>query len=122
MNIVDEQDRVRFLLAAIQQLRHALLEVAATARAGDQRTKTERADLRVAQDAGHRTLLNPQRKTFGERRLADAWLADQERVVRPPRAEDLDHPLDLEAPADQRIDLPGGRARNQIGRVRLERI
>ena len=58
--------------------------------------------------------MNAQRQTFGERRLAHARLADEQRVVLAPPAEHLDHPLELERPADQRIDPPFGGSRDQI--------
>ncbi len=49
--------------------------------------------------------------------LADAGLADQQRVVGAPLAEDVDGLLDLALAADQRIELPGG---GQLGEVSPE--
>ena len=93
----------------LEHLLHALLEVAAIARAGEQRAEVERVDLRVLEHIGHVALVDAQRQTLGERRLADARLADEQRVVLPPPAQHLDHPLELERAADQRIDLPVAR-------------
>ena len=77
----------------------------------------------LAQRLGHFVLsMNPQREPFGERRLADAGLADQQRVVLPPPAEHLHHALELGLAADQRIDLPLAARADQIGGKRLERI
>ena len=61
-------------------------------------------------------------RPFGERRLADARLADEQRVVLAAPAQHLNHPLELERAADQRIDLAGGRAGHEIRRIGLERI
>jgi hypothetical protein len=66
--------------------------------------------------------MNFERESFGERRLTDTGLADEQGIVFPPAAENLDHPLELVFAADQRIDLAFGRARDQIGCKRLERI
>ena len=52
--------------------------------------------------------MDAQRQPFGQRGLAHAGLADQQRVVLAPAAEHLNHALELERPADQRIDLPSG--------------
>ena len=122
MDLVDEQDRVRLLLETIEHLFDALLEVAAIARAGDQRAEIQGEDLRVAKRVRHLALLDAQREPFRERRLADAGFADEQRIVLPAAAEDLDHPLELERAADQRIDLSRGGARDEIGRIRFERI
>jgi hypothetical protein len=66
--------------------------------------------------------VNPQGQSFSERRLADAWLADQQWIVLPPAAQHLDHALELERASDQRINLSSCRACNEVGRVRFKRI
>jgi len=50
--------------------------------------------------------MNPEREPFGERGLADAGLADQERVVLAPAAEHLHHPFNLGRTPDQGINRP----------------
>ena len=65
--------------------------------------------LRGLQRLGHVALVNAQRQAFGQRGLADARLADQQRVVLAAAAQHLDHALELELPADQRIDAALGR-------------
>ena len=114
VDLVDEEDGVLLFLEPVEHLLDALLEVAAVARAGDQRAEVERIDLGGLEDVGHLALMDPQRQPLGERRLADARLADQQRVVLAPPAQHLDHPLELERPADQRIDLPGRGAGDQV--------
>ena len=122
MNLVDEQDGVLLLVQRIEHLLDALFEVTAVARAGHERAHVEREDLRGAQRLGHVALVDPQRQAFGERGLADARLADEQRVVLAPAAEHLDHPLELELPANQRIDAALRRLGDQIRGVGLERI
>ena len=46
-------------------------------------------------------------QALGDRRLADAGIADIERVVLGAAAQDLDGAVDLGVAADQRIDLAG---------------
>ena len=61
--------------------------------------------MRLGQDLGHFVLGDAPGQALGDRGLADAGLADQQRVVLAPAAQDLDHALDLVLAADQRIDL-----------------
>ncbi len=62
-----------------------------------------------------------QARPFGDRRLADAGLADQQRVVLAPAAQHLDHALDLVLAADQRIDPSFARQLVQVLRELVER-
>ena len=62
------------------------------------------------------------RQTFGKRRLADAGVADEYRIVLAAAAQDLHRPLQLVDAADQRIELAGSRARRQVGRVGGQRV
>ena len=84
----------------------ARLEVAAVARAGEHRADVEREDLGLAQVVGHAALADAQREPLGERGLADAGLADQDRVVLAAPRQDVDDAVELGAAADQRIELP----------------
>src|SRR6185503_16762573 len=122
MNLVDEEDRVLFRLEAIEYLLDALLEIAAIPCAGDEGAEIECIDFGSLQHIGDIALLNAQRQTLCERGLADARFTDEQRIVLPAPAEHLNHPLDLEGPSDQRIDLTGGGTRDEIRRVRLQRI
>src|SRR5262245_48120030 len=101
MNLVDEENRVLFLLETIEHLFDALLEIAAIPRAGDQRAEIQRIDLCRLQHIRHIALLNPQREAFGQCGLAYAWYPDEQRVVLPAPAQHLNHALDLERTTDQ---------------------
>ena len=95
------------LLELVDDRLQPLLEVAAIARAGEQRAHVERVDHRGLQHVGHVALDDLARQAFGDRGLADAGIADIERVVLRPAAQDLDRAVDLGHAADQRIDLAG---------------
>src|SRR5207344_21553 len=81
MDLVDEQDRLRVLRELLQHGLQALLEVTAVFRARKERAHVERIDLVVVQELGDISLVDPARETLGDRRLAYAGLADQQRVV-----------------------------------------
>ena len=104
VDLVDEQHRVGLLLELGEDRLQPLLEVAAIARAGEQRAHVERVDHRLLQHLGHLALDDLAGQALGDRRLADAGLADIERVVLGAAAQHLDGALDLVLAADQRID------------------
>jgi hypothetical protein len=105
VDLVDEQDRVRQAFEFGDDLFQPFLEIAAIARAGKQRAHVERIDDGGQQHLGHVALDDLAREALGDRGLADAGIADIERVVLAAAAEDLDRAIDLGAAADQRVDL-----------------
>ena len=123
MELVDEQDHAPF--GGIDLLQHGLepvLELPAVLRPGDQRAHVQRQHPLVLQPfrdvAGDDALGQPLR----DRCLADARVADQDRVVFRPTRENLDHPPDHIVPADHRVELlPPGHL-GQIPAVFLERL
>ena len=62
------------------------------------------------------------RQALDDRRLADARLADQDRIVLGAPLQDLNGPADLVIAADHRVELPVARALGQVDRVFLERL
>ena len=89
---------------------------------GDQRAQVERDDPLVAERLGHVAPDDPLGEALDDRRLADARLADQDRVVLGPPAQDLDHPPDLVVAADHRVELARPRLGGQVAAVLLERL
>src|SRR6185437_4704871 len=89
---------------------------------GDERPHVERVDRAGAQHFGHLALDDLARQAFGDGGLADAGIADEERVVLLPAAENLDRALDLGIAADQRIDAAGLGLLVQIDAIGVERI
>ena len=122
MDLVDEEDGAVERLELAQHRLEALLEIAAIARAGEQRAHVERIDRRVGQHLGHLAADDAPRQPFGDRRLADAGIADIERVVLRAPAEDLDGALDLRLAANQRIDLAVARLLVEVDAVGVERF
>ncbi len=75
VDLVDEQDRADHRLELGEHGFEALLEIAAIARAGQERAHVERIDRGVLQYLGHFTLHDAARQTLGYGRLADARIA-----------------------------------------------
>ena len=103
---ISSMNRIACLLASssVSTRLEPLLEIAAVARAGQQRAQVERVDHRVLEDLGHLALDDAQRQALGDRGLADAGVADEQRVVLRAPAQDLDRALDLVLAPDQDVD------------------
>ena len=85
------------------------------------RAHIEREDRGVLQHFGHFALDDAARQPFGNRRLADAGIADIERIVLRAAAQDLNGAVDLGLAADQRIDL-ALRLSFEIDAIGVERV
>jgi hypothetical protein len=105
MDLVDEHDGAGIGFELLDHLLEPLLEVAAVARAGQQRAHVEREYGGVLEHVGNFAVHDPPRQAFRDRSLSHAGIADEQRVVLLPPAEDLDGAVDLGIAADQRIDL-----------------
>ena len=106
MDLVDEQNRVLVLLDFLHHLLQALFEIAAIARAGEEGAHVEREHRRLGQNFRHVRVDDLSRKALGDRRLADARIANQQGVVLLTAAQHLDGPLHLGLAADKGIDAP----------------
>ena len=107
VQLVDEQDDPALGLGDLLQDRlEPLLELAAELGPGDQCAHVQRDHPALLQALGDVAGDDPLGQPLDDRRLAHARLADQDRVVLGPPAEDLDDPADLRIPADDRVDLP----------------
>ena len=121
MNLVDEEDRVLVLLDLLHHLLQALLEVAAIAGAGEQRAHVEREHGRSLEHLGDVGIDDLAREALGDRGLADAGIADQQRIVLLAAAQNLDRALHLRLAADQRIDPPFPRLAVEVDAISVER-
>ena len=121
MNLIDEQDRVGIVQQLFEHRFQALLEIAAVLGPGQQRAHIQRVDLATRENVGHAAFDDPARESFGDRGLAHAGLADQQRIVLAPAAQRLHHALELALAPDQRIDLARERQRIQVHGVGFER-
>ena len=81
VELVDEEDRVVRVAELLDDLLEPLLELAAVLGAGDERPDVERQDALVQQRLGDVAVDDPVGQALGDRRLADARLADQRGVV-----------------------------------------
>ncbi len=98
-----------------------LLELAAELGAGDERAEVERDDALVLEPLGHVAADDALGEALDDGRLADARLADQDRVVLGPARQDLDDPADLVVAADDRVELARAGLGGQVAAVLLER-
>ena len=94
-----------------------LLEVAAKARARQQRAHVERVDLDALERVGHVAVVNRERQPLGQRGLAHARLADEHRIVLAPAQQHMNRALEFVLAPDQRIDLSLGGALGEVDRV-----
>ena len=101
VDFVDEHDGARLALDLLDHRLEPFFEIAAIAGAGEQRAHVELEDRAVLQDLGHIVIDDAPGQAFGDRRLADARIADEERIVLLPAAQDLDGAVDLRLPPDQ---------------------
>ena len=106
VELVDEEDDLPVrLLDLLEDGLEALLELAAVLRAGDHRAEVERDDALVLQRLGDVARDDAAGEPLDDGGLADARVADEDRVVlRPPR-QDLHDAADLLVAADDRVEL-----------------
>src|SRR4029079_12898697 len=99
-----------------------LLELAPIFRAGDHPRHVERHQALAGERLGHVVVDDPLRDALDDRGLADAVVAEKNRVVLRAAREDLDRLLDLIGPADHRIELPLAGLLRRVASVLVERL
>ena len=123
VQLVDEEDD---LALGVRDLREdglqPLLELAPVLRAREQRADVERPDPLALEAFGHVAGDDPLCEALGDCGLADARLADQDRVVLRPAREHLDDAADLLVASDHRIELPGLGGLGQVAAELRERL
>ena len=123
VQLVDEEDQVALGVPHLgEDGLQPLLELAAVLRAGEHRADVERPDALALQAFGDVAGDDPLREALDDRGLADAGVADQDRVVLRAAGEDLDHAADLLVAADDRVELAGLRELGQVAAELLERL
>jgi hypothetical protein len=123
VELVDEEHDLALRVLDLGQHRlEPLLELAAVLGAGEQGTDVERDHAPVAQRLGHVARDDSLGESLHDRRLADAGIADQYRVVlRAPR-EDLDDTPDLLVAADDRVELAGAGVGREVAAELLQSL
>ena len=123
VHFVDEQDDFAvFRLHFVENGLQPLLEFAAELCARDQRAHVERHQLLVFKALRHVAIDDAQRQTLGDRRLADAGLTDQHRIVLGAARQNLDGAADFVVAADDRVELAFAGIRGQVTRIFLQGI
>src|SRR3974390_849145 len=122
VDLVDEHDRARIGLDLLDHLLEPLLEVAAVAGAGEQRAHVEREHGGALKHIRHLAMHDAARQTFRDRGLADAGIADEQRIILLPAAKHLDGAVDFAVSADQRIDLAVLGLFVEVDTVRVKRV
>src|SRR5438270_4666218 len=120
VQLVDEQDDVAAGADLLQHLLEALLEVAAVAGAGDESAEIECVDLLAVQRLGHVVGHDLLGQALDDGGLADAGLADENRVVLGAAGEDLHHALDLASPPNHGVELLLTRERGEVAAELVE--
>jgi hypothetical protein len=105
VDLVDEQDDVAAGADLLEHLLQALLEVTAVAATGDERAEVEGVELLVLEGLGHLAADDVLGQALDDSGLADAGLADEDRVVLGAAGEHLHDPLDLLLAPDDRVEL-----------------
>ena len=81
VQLIDEDDDVRVVRELLHDGLEALFELPAILRAGDDQGDVERKNALVGQEMRHVAVHDFLREPFHDGRLADARLADEDRVV-----------------------------------------
>ena len=119
VQLIDEQDDVAAGPDLLEHLLEALLEIAAVAGAGHQGAEVQGVELLALDGLGHVAGHDLLGEALDDGGLADAGLADQNRIVLGPPGQDLHDPLDLAVPADDRVELA---LAGQLGQVAAELV
>jgi hypothetical protein len=123
VQLVDEDDQLA--LGRLDLLEHglqALLELATVLRAGEHGADVELPNALALEALGHVAGDDALGEPFDDRRLADAGIADQYRVVLRAAREHLDDAADLLVASDHGIELPRLGGCGQVTAELLERL
>ena len=122
VQLVDEEDHLAVGRRDVAEHGlQALLELAAVLGAGEQRAEIERPHALALEALGDVARDDALGEALDDRRLADARLADQDRVVLRAAREHLDDAAHLVVTADHRVELAGLGERRQVAPVLRER-
>src|SRR6266545_1986976 len=117
VDLVDKDDEIWILPQFPDDSFQSLLELAAVLRAGHDQGEVQRQDLLLGQEDRHRAFHDARREAFDDGGLAHTRLPEQDGIVFGAPREDLDDPLDLFLPADQRVEGPAHRELCQVPAV-----
>src|ERR1041385_8668367 len=121
MQLGDENDVLRIVDQLAHDLLQTLFELSAIFRARYDQADVERQDAFVFEKRRHFAGDDSLGETFDDRGLADAGLADQNRIVLGAAAKNLNQPFDLCVASNQRIESIVVRVFGQVARE-LEQV
>ena len=116
VELVHEHDELGRLLELLDDRFQPLLELAPVFGAGNHERNVEGHDPPVGEEDRAVAGGDPARETFHDRGLPDARLADEDGVVLGAAAEDLDHPVQFGAAANEGVERPVSRRLGEIPR------
>src|SRR5439155_21896533 len=123
VQLVDEEDDPALGgLDLVQDGLEALLELAAILRACEQRADVERPDALALEAFWHVARDDALSEPLDDRGLADAGIADEDRVVLRPAREDLDDAAHFLVAADHRVELSLLGGGGEVAAELLERL
>src|SRR5690606_15417957 len=123
MQLVQKQDDASVAVGDFLQHRlQPLLELAPKLRARQQRANIQRDQLFITQPFGYVAVDDALRQAFDNRRLADARLTNQHRVVLGAAADHLNDAAHLVLAPDHRVELALPRHRGQVAPVLFEAL
>ena len=122
VQLVDEEDHIAVAARLVDDALEPLLELAAERGAGDEVDVREREHAGAGERARDFPRRDPLGQPLGDRRLADARLADEHRVVLRLAQQDRDQPVGLGLAAAHRLELVAQRRVGQVPRVSLQRV
>ncbi len=120
MDLVDEEDGRLVGGGLLDELREALLELAAVHGPGEQHPHLDGTDVPVGDDRGDVAARDELRQTLDDRRLADPGVADEDRVGLVLGHEDLNDLEDLRLASDDRLQLALPRELGEVASELLE--
>ena len=126
VQLIDEQDHAGAAGGGLtgghlhQHAAQPFLELAAELGAGDQGPEIEGDQPLALERIGHLASHDPLGQQFGNRRFADARLANQDGVVLAAARQHLDQAPDFGVAADHRIELAGAGGSGEIAAVGLQ--
>ena len=122
VQLVDEENDLAGCAAdLVHHALHALFELTAIFRAGNQAREVERDDALIEKRLGDVALDNALRQAFSDRRFADAGLADERGVIFCAPRENLNDAFDFVGATDHGIEFVVARELREIAAVRVER-
>ena len=123
VQLVDEGDDLAVaVLDLLEDGLEPLLELAAVLGAGDHGAEVEADQPLVAQRLRHVAVDDALGQALDDGGLADAGLADEDRVVLGAAGQHLHDPADLGVAADDRVEPAVARRLGQVGAVLLQRL